>query len=261
MGDTDPLGETDPRRPAGWFRRAAARIRSALGGDRAQRSSAWLRRAASRIRDALTDDRLLVLLLLADLVTVLGASAIWLALGGDATTVGVTAGALLAFAAAMLPLIRRSDADGNRPLWPPFVLVVIPLAVLIVGLPALGAWAYLDSRAVDVKHRVTLAPEGPLKNGDRVNARVRADEPRPRLSITFAVTEHDPAAPVCVPSSELTVTLDAGSGKPQEQTGAADTGFTFDLGQGLTDVRLTIRLRAEQGCELDLSVASAQLDD
>lgn len=220
-----------------------------------------LRRAAERVRAALTDTRVLVLLLLADLVTVLGAGAIWLALGGEPTVVGVTAGALLAFGAAMLPLIGRRDADGAPPLWPPFVLVVIPLAVLSVGLPAWGTWAFLDSRPVDVTHSVELDASPPLVDGDTVVAAVRTDTPKPQLGIVFDVAPHDPAAPVCVPGSELTVTYKAGAGKSQVQTGTAGTEFTFALGRGMTDIKLSVLLHAEQGCELNLSVASAQLDD
>ncbi|WP_146229015.1 hypothetical protein [Streptomyces sp. NWU339] len=221
----------------------------------------WLRRAAERVRTALVDTRGLVLMLVADLVTVLGAGAVWLALGGDPAVVGVAAGALLAFGAAMLPLIGRRNADGEPPLWPPFVLVVIPLAVLAVGLPAWGTWAFLESRHVDVTHRVEFALDPPLVDGETAVASVHTDDPRPRLSITFALVQHDPAAPMCAPGSELTVTLKSSAGKNQARTGAAGTEFAFALGPGATDIELSVRLHAEQGCELDLSVASAQLDD
>ncbi|MFF9201150.1 hypothetical protein ACF1AE_04855 [Streptomyces sp. NPDC014986] len=221
----------------------------------------WLQDAARRVRDATAGTRGLTLLLLADLVTVLGAGAVWLALGGDPTVVGVTAGALLAFAAAMLPLIERR-APGRAPhQWPPFVLVVIPLAVLTVGLPALAAWAYWDSRPVNVTHDVDLDFTPPLTDGDTAVATVHAGDPKPRLAITFDVAPHDPAAPVCVPGSELTVRLKGGAGRNRIQSGAPGTEFTFDLGRGTTDAELSVRLRAEQGCELNLSVASAHLDD
>ncbi|MFE9924800.1 hypothetical protein ACFYQA_25420 [Streptomyces sp. NPDC005774] len=200
------------------------------------------------------------MLLLTDLVTVLGASAIWLALGGEPAVVGVAAGALLAFAAAMLPLIGRPGPDGTPPLWPPFVLAVIPLAVLAVGLPAWGTWALLENRPVDVTHRVRLDSAPPLVHGDTVIASVHTDAPKPRLTITFDVTAHDPAAPVCTPGSELTVAFTAGTGKDQVRTGAPGTQFTFALGRGMTDIKLSVLLHAEQGCRLDLSVTSAQLD-
>ncbi|MFC8370473.1 hypothetical protein [Streptomyces sp. NPDC057238] len=229
-------------------------------GDDGPRPS-WLRRAALRVRDAAAGAWVITLLLLADLVTVLGAGAIWLTLGGDAAVVGVTAAALLAFAAAMLPLIGRRGPDGQPPLWPPFVLVVIPLAVLAVGLPAWGTWAFLDSRPVDVTHRVELDVAPPLVNGDTVHASLHTDDPKPRLTITFDVAPHDPAAPVCVPGTGLTVTSTAGAGKDQVRTGAPGTEFTFALGRGVTDIELSVLLDAEQGCEVDLSVASAHLDD
>ncbi|MEV0689060.1 hypothetical protein [Streptomyces sp. NPDC050388] len=229
--------------------------------DSAPPPSGWLRRAAERVRAALVDTRGLVLMLVADLVTVLGAGAVWLALGGDPAVVAVTAGALLAFSTGMLPLIGRRNTDGEPSLWPPFVLVVIPLAVLAVGLPAWGTWAFLESRPVDVTHRFELDPDHPLVHGETVVASVRTDDPRPRLSVTFALVQHDPAAPMCAPGSELTVTLKSSAGKNQVRTGAAGTEFAFALGPGVTAIELSVRLGAEQGCELDLSVASAQLDD
>ncbi|WP_030861281.1 hypothetical protein [Streptomyces sp. NRRL S-37] len=221
----------------------------------------WLRRAALRVRDAAAGSWAITLLLLADLVTVLGAGAVWLALGGDAAVVGVTAAALLAFATAMLPLIARRGPDGQPPLWPPFVLVVIPLAVLAVGLPSWGIWAVLESRPVDVTNRVRLDVAPPLVNGDTVHASLHTDDPKPRLALTFDVAPHDPAAPVCVPGTELTVTSTAGAGKEQVRTGVPGTEFTFALGRGMTDVELSVLIDAEQGCEVDLSVASAYLDD
>ncbi|MFG2511112.1 hypothetical protein [Streptomyces sp. NPDC048584] len=229
-------------------------------GDDGPRPS-WPRRAALRVRDAAAGAWVITFLLLADLVTVLGAGAVWLTLGGDATLVGVTAAALLAFAAAMLPLIGRRGPDGQAPLWPPFVLMVIPLAVLAVGLPAWGTWAFLDSRPVDVASRVELDTAAPLVHDDTVHASLHTDDPKPRLTITFDVTPHDPAAPVCVPGTELTVTSSAGAGKDQVRTGAPGTEFAFTLGRGVTEVELTVLLDAEQGCEVDLSVASAYLDD
>ncbi|MFI8090552.1 hypothetical protein ACIF9R_19880 [Streptomyces sp. NPDC086080] len=230
------------------------------GGDGPPRPS-WLRRVALRVRDASVGAWTITLLLLADLVTVLGAGAIWLTLGGDPTVVGVVAGALLAFAAAMLPLIGRRGPDGQPPLWPPFVLVVIPLAVLAVGVPASGTWMFLESRPVDVTHRVELDAAPPLKDGDTVIASVHTDDPEPRLTIAFDVAQHDPAAPVCVPGTELTVTSRLGARKGQVHQGTPGTEFTFALGRGTTDVELSVRIDAEPGCELDLSVASAQLDD
>lgn len=221
----------------------------------------WLRRAALRVRDAAAGAWVITLLLLADLVTVLGAGAIWLTLGGDPAVVGVTAAALLAFAAAMLPLIARRGPDGQPPLWPPFVLVVIPLAVLAVGLPALGTWMFLDSRPVDVTHRVALDGAPPLVNGDTVVATVRTDDPKPRLTIAFDVAPHDPAAPVCVPGTKLTVTSEAGSGRDQVLTGVPGEELTFGLGRGMREIELSVLLDAEPGCEVNLSVASAHLDD
>lgn len=230
------------------------------GGDGSPRPP-WLRRAALRVRDAAAGAWAITLLLLADLVTVLGAGAIWLTLGGDPAVVGVTAAALLAFAAAMLPLIARRGPDGQPPLWPPFVLVVIPLAVLAVGLPAWGTWAFLESRPVDVTHRVKLAGAPPRVDGDTVLVSLRTADPKPRLTIAFDVTPHDPAAPVCVPGTKLTVTSKAGAEKDQVRTGVPGTEFTFALGRGVTDVKLSVLLDAEPGCEVNLSVASAHLDD
>ncbi|MBL1113955.1 hypothetical protein JK364_16360 [Streptomyces sp. 110] len=225
------------------------------------RLPAWLSGRAVRFRDALTDDRLLALLILVDLVTLLTSASIWLALGGDAGVVGVTAGALLAFVAAMLPLIRRRDAEGERPLWPPLILVVIPLAVLIVGLPAWGVWVYLDSRPVDMSHRFTLSPARPVENGDTVVASAHTDDPHPRLTIRFALTQHNLSDPTCTPGSKLTVTLPTGAGQDLPQTRAAGETFVLDLGEDMKDIRLTVRLIAEQNCALDLSVTSAHLDE
>ncbi len=229
-------------------------------GDGAPRPP-WLRRAALRVREAAAGAWAITLLLLADLVTVLGAGAIWLALGGDPAVVGVTAAALLAFAAAMLPLIARRGPDGQPPLWPPFVLVVIPLAVLAVGVPALGTWMFLDSRPVDVTRRVTLDGTPPLVNGDTVVATMRTDDPRSRLTIAFDVAPHDLAAPVCVPTVGLTVTSEAGPGRDQVRKGVPGDEFTFVLGRGARKVELSVLLEAEAGCEVNLSVASAYLDD
>ncbi|MFD7772467.1 hypothetical protein [Streptomyces sp. NPDC059787] len=221
----------------------------------------WLRRAALRVRDAAAGSWVITLLLLADLVTVLGAGAVWLALGGDPVVVGATAAALLAFATAMLPLIARRGPDGQPPLWPPFVLVVIPLAVLAVGLPSWGTWAVLESRPVDVSHDVDLDVTAPLVDGDTVTGSLHTDDREPRLTLVFDVAPHDPAAPVCVPGTELTVTSRTGAGKDQVRTGAPGTEFVFTLGRGAGDVELSVLLHAEQGCEVDLSVTSAYLDD
>ncbi|MEY9485361.1 hypothetical protein RKD26_001155 [Streptomyces calvus] len=221
----------------------------------------WPRRAVLWVRDASKGAWPLTLLLLADLVTVLGAGAIWLTLGGDPTVVGATAAALLAFAAAMLPLLRRDSADREPPWFPPFVLVVIPLAVLTVGLPALGIRTYLESRPVDVTNRVELDFAPPLVDGETATATVRTGDPKPRLDIAFDVLPHDPAAPVCTPGSELTVTLRSGSGRNQSQTGAPGTEFTFGLGRGTTEARLSVQVHAEPGCEVKLAVASARMDD
>ncbi|MFF5585962.1 hypothetical protein [Streptomyces hygroscopicus] len=228
--------------------------------DVGRRLPAWLSGRAIRFRDALTDDRLLALLILVDLVTLLASASVWLALGGDAGVVGVAAGALLAFVAAMLPLIRRRDAEGERPLWPPLVLVVIPLAILIVGLPAWGVWAYLDSRPVDMSHSFTLSPNRPLENGDTVVASAHTDDPRPRLTITFDLTQHNRADPLCTPGSKLAVTLPTGAGQGLRQKRPASEEFVFDLGEGKKEIKLNVELTAEQNCALDLSVVSAHLD-
>ncbi|MEU2683406.1 hypothetical protein ABZ654_05915 [Streptomyces hygroscopicus] len=231
---------------------------TASGAGRRSHLPAWLSGRAIRFRDALTDDRLLALLILVDLVTLLASASIWLALGGDAGVVGVTAGALLAFVAAMLPLIRHRDAEGERPLWPPLILVVIPLAILIVGLPAWGVWMYLDSRPVDI--RFTLSSDRPLENGDTVVASAHTDDPQPRLTITFGLTQHNRADPLCTPGSKLTVTLPTGAGQDLPQTRAAGERFVLDLGEGKKEIKLSVRLTAEQNCALDLSVVSAHLD-
>ncbi|GGW38074.1 hypothetical protein GCM10010340_14630 [Streptomyces griseoloalbus] len=220
-----------------------------------------LRSAALRVAEATAGTQGLVSLLLIDLVAILGAAAVWLTLGGDPAVVGVTGGALLAFGAAMLPIIGRRSPQEAPQLWPPVVLVVIPLAVLAVGLPALATWAFLESRPVDVTNRVRLDHTPPLVDGETVVATLHTDDPRPRLTIAFDVAPYDPAAPVCTPGTELTVGLKAGAGTKHVQSGVPGTEFVFALGRGMTDVELSVGLQGEQGCELDLSVASAHLDD
>ncbi|GHH91878.1 hypothetical protein GCM10017779_23350 [Streptomyces capillispiralis] len=229
--------------------------------DEAPDGTGRLRSAAQWAARATAGTQGLVSLLLTDLVAVLGAAAVWLALGGDPAVVGVTGGALLAFGAAMLPIIERQSPKDAPQLWPPVVLVVIPLAVLAVGLPALAVWAFLESRPVDVTHRVRLEQAPPLVDGETVVATLHTDDPRSRLAITFDLAQSDSAAPVCAPGSELVVGLKAGAGTRHVQSGVPGTEFVFGLGRGMTDIELAVQLRAEQGCELNLSVASAHLDD
>ncbi|WP_282792794.1 hypothetical protein [Streptomyces sp. CC224B] len=256
-----------------------------------------LARAADRVRALLRDNTwVLALMILANLVVILGAGALWYALGGDVTVVGVTAGALLAFAGAMLPLIRGrgqqgdgqhgdgqrgrgqhgdgqhgdgEHGDGQRgdgqdgdgqPLWPPLILAVTPLAVLLVGLPALGVKTYLESRPVDLTNDLSLKLDGPVEDRDVVTASAHADRAKSRLTVTFTVTEFDPASPVCAPASTLTVTPHSRGARITPQTRPSDETFTFDLGADRKDIRLTVAVRAERNCRLNLSVDSARLD-
>ncbi|GHE81933.1 hypothetical protein GCM10018785_57490 [Streptomyces longispororuber] len=204
---------------------------------------------------------MLALMILANLVVILGAGVLWYALGGDVTVVGVTAGALLAFAGAMLPLIRGRGQQGDgEPLWPPLILAVIPSAVLLVGLPALGVYWHLGSQSVDLTNDFSLKLNGPVEDRDVVTASAHADRAKSRLTVTFTVTEFDPASPVCAPTSTLTVTPQSRGARTTPQTRPSNETFTFDLGADRKDIRLTVAVRAERNCRLNLSVASARLD-
>ncbi|MEV8019303.1 hypothetical protein AB0O76_23760 [Streptomyces sp. NPDC086554] len=246
-GDTpgDPSGDTSSR---GTTRRAAP---------------AWLSGVATSVKARLADNTsMLALMIFINLVVILAGAAIWYRLGGDPAVIGVVAGALLAFVAGMLSLIRARDKDTEElPLYPPLMLAVVPLAVLVVGLTSWGAWAYLDSRPVQLTHEFSLEPEGPVERGRTVTASAHTDRPKPVLTITFSVSEYDPESPVCAPNTQLTVVPRSGTGRHRPQTKPAGEEFRFDLGDGVKDIRLSVEAAAERNCKLDLKIDSAQLDD
>ncbi|MFE0106796.1 hypothetical protein [Streptomyces sp. NPDC059009] len=220
-------------------------------------------RAATRMRQLLSDNTgLLAVTFLTNLVVIFGTGAVWYARGGDTSLVGGVVGALLLLSSSMLSLIRgRGQADAEKPLWPPLMLLVVPVAVLAVGLPALGWSIYRDTRPVDLTHEFELTPSGPFEQGMTVIAKAHTGHPKSRLFITFAASEYDPESPVCAPSSRLHVALRSGPQRGGPQTGRPGEEFTFELGRNHQDIRLAVRMTAEPNCALDLSVASARVDD
>lgn len=220
-------------------------------------------RAATRVRRHLEDNTtLLALAFLVNLIVIFGTGAVWYAEGGAITLVGGVVGALLLLSGSMLPLIKGRGQDGvEKPLWPPLMLLVVPVAVLAVALPAWIVTEIRAARPVDLTHDFELDPPGPFEQGMTVTASAHTDQPKSRLFITFAASEYDPAGPVCVPSSKLSVTLRSGPEHDGPQSGRPGQEFTFDLGRNHKDIRLAVRMTAEPNCALDLSVASARVDD
>ncbi|WP_189176653.1 hypothetical protein [Streptomyces lasiicapitis] len=206
--------------------------------------------------------KLLALTFLANLIVIFGTGTVWYAEGGDITLVGGVVGALLLLGGAMLPLIRGRGQDGvEKPLWPPLMLLVVPVAVLAVALPAWIVTEVRAARPVDLTHEFELEPSGPFEQGMTVTASAHTDRPKPRLFITFAASEYDPATPVCVPSSRLSVTLRSGAKRDSAQSVRPGQELTFDLGRNHKDISLAVRMTAEPNCALDLTVDSARVDD
>ncbi|TGB13184.1 hypothetical protein [Streptomyces sp. MZ04] len=224
---------------------------------------AWLTGVATSVKARLADNTsMLALMIFINLVVILAGAAIWYRLGGDPTVIGVVAGALLAFVGGMLSLIRARTKDTEElPLYPPLMLAVIPLAVLVVGLSSWAVWTYLESRPVQLADEFSLEPEGPVEGGKAVLASAHTDRTRPVLTITFSVSEYDPQSPVCAPNTQLTVALRPGTGRNRPQTKPAGEEFRFDLGEGVKDIRLSVEAAAERNCKLDLKIDSARLDD
>ncbi|MFG3255431.1 hypothetical protein [Streptomyces sp. NPDC048172] len=235
------------------------------GASAHRRVPAWLVRAATRAQALLADSTwLLALTLLFNLVVVFATAAVWYARGGDITLVGAVLGALLVLSGGMLPLIKGRGQDGeDKPLWPPLMLLVVPVAVLAVALPSLAWSVYVNSCPVTLTQDFELSPSGPFREGKTVHATAHVDHPRSRLFITFAAPQHREADPVCAPSGRLRVTLASGSGSGHQaaQSGKAGEELAFSLGQDRKDIRLAVRMTAEPNCVLDLSVASARVDD
>ncbi|MFJ9687988.1 hypothetical protein ACIRRX_20180 [Streptomyces bacillaris] len=218
-------------------------------------------RLAVRVKAQFADStRALALAFLFYLVVVFGTGVVWAVRGGELALVGAVVTALVLLCIGMLPLItgRQSDA-GEKPLWPPLMLLVVPTAVLAVALPSLIVSLFLGARAVDLTHDFELSSSELSKEGEPVTAEAETGRTKARLYITFDATESDPNRPVCAPASTLTVTPLWGTSAKDVRPGEeAD----FRLGRNQKKIELKVQMSAgDDNCLLALKVAAARMDD
>lgn len=232
----------------------------------------WSGEAARRLREKLRDDRVLLFwVVFLNCVVIIGSAAVLAWLVGDIAVAAATAACLLAFVGAMLPLTLIGDQNGASPrLWAPVSLMAVPAAVLLIGAAALVVRYHLGGEPLDVTHQVRLeraggAPEAGeeepglrMADADEAVVTLPVRDSYSRLRVTFRIADAAPDLPSCRPGSELTVESADLDGRSRQKVSSEDP-LELVLRPGRRTAELRMRLEAEEGCELRISVAEATL--
>jgi hypothetical protein len=178
----------------------------------------------------------------------------------DALTVAVTGISALAviaggfFAQAKYP--RVSARHGPA-------IVRLLLAVVVLAAVAMGGAGYHRAhRAIDVTARVQLGGNLAVLPGRSATLDLAVPESRPRFTVLFRVSDHNPQTGICAPQTELRVTP-VRNGNHGETVTADDTGHVVvPVFAHARDLHLEVEVRnvhRDNGCAVDIAVTSARL--
>ncbi|MER5639496.1 hypothetical protein ABT095_21370 [Kitasatospora sp. NPDC002227] len=187
--------------------------------------------------------------------------------------VGEGPGFLLCGAMANLGwmLLRRPEADGGR--WAYYLapaglalgaglLAVllrrgrrwcVVLSVLLIA----GSWAgyawVRDHADRSVAVRIRQFDGANVTDGTQRKLTVDIADPQAVLTVTFHIAEHNPSTQLCVPDTKLNASATGGQVVQQD-----DTTVTIRPGAKST-LELTVTVKTDSGCYLDLDVSDATL--
>ncbi|NEA65336.1 hypothetical protein [Streptomyces sp. SID12488] len=223
-----------------------------------------LMRGFSRLRVLFREEsRFLFWAVFWNLVTSLG-SAVVLAVWFHSGVIEAAGGggvSLALFITALLGIAVRGSSDDVPRLWARNILFAPPAAVAVIWAVGLLVWLYVINMPLDVTNQVSIEGEQPVRPGNSITVKLHAGQPRQHLEITLRAVDSAPEQPICLPTSRFTATLTVGGSRRDSLEQPPGTPIKIELGSGLRDITLAVRLDAEEGCALNVSVSKAILNN
>jgi len=144
------------------------------------------------------------------------------------------------------------------------VVAVVLIADFGMSVAWVGWSYYQDHRSIDVRSMITLGHNNNVMPGDSAILDAAITSRRRTISLVFGVVDHNDSIGNCVPSTSLSVTPDMGGNRGDTLQASSGVPISVDLPSGIKKLHLDIAVtntRDDSNCSVDLSVASATLQD
>jgi hypothetical protein len=158
--------------------------------------------------------------------------------------------------------------EWKKPKIGPKITRGIVAAILIADFGVSAGWAswsyYQAHRSIDVRSMVTLNQNIDVMPGSHTALDVAVTAQRRTIVLVFQVVNHNDKIGDCVPSTLLGVTTDMTGNRGETVNTSPGAPTSVDLPAGITKLHLDIEVtntRGDQNCSVDLSVASAKLQN
>jgi hypothetical protein len=184
------------------------------------------------------------------------------------TSVAASVTATLAAAIGAIAALIGIFQPQEKPKIGPKITRGIVAAILIADFGVSAGWVswscFQAHRSIDVRSMVALNRNIDVMPGSHTALDVAVTAQRRTIVLVFQVVDHNGSIGDCVPSTLLGVTPDMTGNRGETVNTSPGVPTSVDLPAGITKLHLDIEVtntRGDQNCSVDLSVASAKLQN